>query len=67
MADDAGSAGLSKDEAYALAELADYTLIDYIRENCDVDSMEWLKNVVRGYEKLCEVSGYVGLTERGKE
>ena len=58
---------LTKDEAYAIANHIDMTLIDSIRADDEVDSMEWLRNVVHGYEKLCLMSGYVGLTEHGKE
>ena len=25
--------------------------------------MEWLRNIIHAYEKLCKGSGYVGLTE----
>ena len=54
---------LTKGEAYSLADLIDMNLIDYIRNDTDVDSMEWLRNVVHAYEKLCKYSGYKGLTE----
>ena len=56
---------LTKDEAYAVANFIDTNLIDTIRVDVDIDSMEWLRHMIHGYEKLCEFSGYVGLTESG--
>ena len=58
---------LTKDEAFALAEHIDFTLYDRIRDDTDIDSMYWLRNMARAYEKLCEYGGYVGLTEQEKE
>lgn len=59
---------LTKDEAYSVAELIDMNLLDTIRNYKDIDSMEWLMNIVHVYEKLCKISGYVGLTDDcGKE
>ena len=37
---------LTKDEAYAVAEYIDSNLLQYIREDEDIDSMMWLRNVV---------------------
>lgn len=37
--------------------------LNYIREDTDIDSLQWLRNVVHAYEKLCEYSGYNGVTE----
>ncbi len=54
---------LTKDEAFAIAEFIDATLLQHIRTDPDVDSMLWLRGMVHGYEKLCQFSGYVGLTE----
>ena len=54
---------LTRDEAFSLAEHIDKTLLDEIRNDTDIDSMEWLRNMVHAYEKLCVFSGYVGLTE----
>ena len=54
---------LTKDEAFGIAQLIDETLFDTIRNDVDIDSMTWLRNVVHGYEKLCRFSGYIGLTE----
>lgn len=54
---------LTKDEAYSLADFIDFNLLSYIRQDEEVDSMEWLKNIVHAYEKLCKYSGYVGVTE----
>ena len=54
---------LTKDEAYAICDFISMNLIDVIRNDIDIDSMQWLRNIIRGYEKLCTFSGYVGLTE----
>lgn len=54
---------LSKKEAFAVAEFIDCNLFDYIRNDTDVDSMGWLRNVLHAYEKMCKASGYVGTTE----
>lgn len=54
---------LTKGEAHAIAELVDKYLISDIRDDVDTDSIQWLRNMVHGYEKLCKISGYVGLTE----
>lgn len=54
---------LTKKEAYAVAEFIDCNLLDYIRSDTDIDSMEWLRNIVHAYEKMCKASGFVGLTE----
>lgn len=59
----ANSVQITKGEAYAIAENIDHTLIKTIREDADIDSMRWLRDIVHGYEKLCEYSGYIGLTE----
>ena len=60
-------AELTRDEAYAIANHIDTTLIDTIRNDTDIDSLMWLKNMIHGYEKLCMMSGYVGLTEDNPE
>lgn len=54
---------LKPDEAYAICELVDKTIFELIREDEDVDSLQWLRNLIHGYEKLCAYSGYVGHTE----
>ena len=54
---------LTKNEAFAIAQHIDFTLIDTIRTDTDIDSMTWLRNIIHAYEKLCEYSGYVGVTE----
>ncbi len=54
---------LTQDECYAVAELINVNLFDIIRNDTDIDSMRWLRNVVRAYEKLCRRSGYRGATE----
>ena len=58
-------AALTKDEAHAVAEFIDINLISSIRNDIDIDSMLWLRNIVHAYEKLCEYSGYIGTTEIG--
>ena len=54
---------LTKDEAYAICDFIDLALYDRIRNDTDIDSLQWLKNILHAYEKLCAFSGYVGLTE----
>ena len=51
---------LTKDEAYAVANFIDTSLIDMIRNDTDVDSMCWLVNITSAYQKLCAFSGYEG-------
>ena len=58
---------LTPDEAFAVAEFIDMNLVDYIRTDTDMDSIQWLRNIIHGYEKLCKHSGYVGLTEQKEE
>lgn len=53
---------LTKDEAYAVADFIAMNLIEAIRDNEDIDSMYWLSNIIRAYDKLCEQSGYVWFT-----
>lgn len=54
---------LTKDEAYAVAEFIDGNLYNYIRSDEEIDSMQWLRNVLHAYEKMCVAGGYVGTTE----
>lgn len=54
---------LTKDEAYSLAEVVDTLLLDCIRSDAEIDSNQWLRNVIHAYEKLCDYSGYNGVTE----
>lgn len=59
---------LTKDEAFAIAQFIDCNLYDAIRTDTDIDSIQWLRNLVHGYEKLCEYGEYVGMTEsKGEE
>jgi hypothetical protein len=58
---------LTKDEAYSIANHIDSTLIQSIRDDVEIDSIQWLRNMIHGYEKLCAYSGYVGLTENKEE
>lgn len=44
---------LSKDEAESLADFIDLNLIDVIRNDTDIDSIEWLCNICSIYKK-CE-------------
>lgn len=55
--------GLTKKEAYAVAEFIDCNLFENIRNDTDIDSMEWLRSMLHAYEKMCKASGFVGLTE----
>lgn len=57
---------LSKDEAYAVAEFIDTNIFEAIRNDLDWDSFRALRNLVRAYEKCCEISGYVGVTDSVK-
>ena len=57
---------LTEDEAYAIAEMIDMNLFEIIRNNTDIDSLQWLKNIIHAYEKMCECSGFVGFTEDRK-
>lgn len=54
---------LTEGEAYALAEIISMNLFDIIRNDTDIDSMEWLNNVLSAYKKMRECSGYVDLTD----
>lgn len=56
-------ATLTEGEAYSIAQHIDETLLRTIREDAEIDGLQWLRNIVHGYEKLCRYSGYVGLTE----
>jgi hypothetical protein len=58
---------LTKDEAYAIADFIEINLMQVIRNDVDIDSMRWLKNMIHGYEKLCKFSGYVGITDEEEE
>ncbi len=58
---------LTKDEAYAIADFIEINLMQVIRNDADIDSMRWLKNMIHGYEKLCKFSGYVGITDKEEE
>lgn len=54
---------ITKDEAYSIANHIDSTLMQTIRDDVDIDSMQWLRNMIHGYEKLCAYSGYIWLTD----
>ena len=54
---------LTKQEAYAVCDVVAMTLFELIREDTEMDSLQWLRNVIHGYEKLCKYSGYIGVTE----
>lgn len=57
---------LTKDEAYSLADFVAMNIFTVIRDDVDIDSVQWLRNVVHAYEKLCAYSGYVGMTEQSE-
>ena len=42
---------LSKDEAISLCDYLELNLIESIRADPDVDSIEWLRNMTRIWEK----------------
>lgn len=54
---------LTKDEAYAVAEFIDMNIFEAIRNDADWDSFQCLRNLCKAYDKLREMSGYVGLTD----
>lgn len=58
---------LTKYEAYAVAEFIDMNIFNAIRNDTDWDSFQALRNLTRAYEKCCELSGYVGLTDTQTE
>ena len=58
---------LTKNEAYAVCNFIDCNLYDTIRNDTEIDSIGWLRNILHAYEKLCAFSGYVGLTESEEE
>lgn len=58
--------GLTKDEAFAIAEFIDMNIFSAIRTDEDWDSFQNLRNLIHGYEKCCEISGYVGVTDMRK-
>ena len=49
---------LTKQEAYAVADFIDMNLIETIRNDTDIDSMLWLRNIVKAYEKLAKYGEY---------
>lgn len=50
---------LTKDEAWNVAELIDLYLFQLIRDDPDhTDNIEWLRNMIHAYEKLCDYSDY---------
>ena len=60
-------AALTKGEAYAIAEFIDCNIFDAIRSDTDWDSFQNLRNLIHGYEKCKEMSGFVGLTDSAEE
>ena len=58
---------LTKDEAYIVAEFIDGNLFDAIRNDTDWDSLYALRNLIRAYEQMCVISGYIGQTEPRKK
>lgn len=58
--------GLTVSEAYAVAEFIDTNIFTAIRNDVDFDSFQCLRNLCKAYEKLCEISGFVGLTDAAR-
>ena len=59
---------LTKDEAFAIAEFIDMNIFSSIRTDEEWDSFRNLRNLIHGYEKCCNISGYVGLDDmRGEQ
>lgn len=54
---------LTKGEAYAVADIIDTYIFQMIRDDLDIDNISWLRNILNAYDKLCDASGYVGLTD----
>lgn len=42
---------ITKDEAESLADLIEMNIFDIIRNDADVDSIEWLENIMAVYKK----------------
>ena len=57
---------LTKGEAVAIANFIDVNLIQTIKD-ADFVTMLFLRNIIHGYEKLCECGGFVGVTENREE
>lgn len=43
---------ITKDEAASLADFIEGYLLDHIREDIYIDSMQWLSNIVHVYDKV---------------
>lgn len=56
-------AELTEKEAYSLAEFIDYNLLQTLRNDHDIDSLQWLRNIIHAYDKLSKYSDYEGLTD----
>lgn len=54
---------LTKAEAYAVAEMIEFNIFEYIRNDTDFDSVACLANILSAYRKSCEYSEYRGLTD----
>lgn len=54
---------LTRQEAAAVAEFIDIHIFPAIREDMEWDNFSYLRNLIHGYEKLCEFSGYRGVTD----
>lgn len=46
---------ITKSEAESLLDLLENNLIQIIRDDVDVDSMVWLSNIMRIYDKCKEI------------
>lgn len=58
---------LTKTEASSVAEFIEINLIDTIRNDVDIDNINWLRNMISAYDKLKKYSGYVGLYDSIEE
>ena len=57
---------LTKEEATAIAKFIDTSLVNVIR-SVDVCDMGFVCDLIHGYEKLCEFSGYVSVTNASEK
>ena len=58
---------LTENEAENVAEFIEIRLFEEIRDNVDIDNINWLVSMIHAYEKLKEFSGYVGLYDNDEE
>jgi hypothetical protein len=46
---------LTETEAYNLVNFVEENLIDVIRVDTDIDSFDWIRDLVNAYQKIAEV------------